>query len=295
MEPTKQMKKGIFHRIQHCDPRYIYLFFFLTVVLFVVISEKVNIPMPIGTTIPVRKLYDKIEAAPPDKLVIIDSDWRLDIRAESEGQMRAVLEHMMRRKVKFALLSWIDNPQGQKNGYDLTTDVAQKYGYEYGKDWVAWGAIKKSGGATIQAMAKDIKGTVKSDINGVPLKDIPVMKNTDDIFDIYLIFSVCYNYEDTPWLGFVQGVYNTNYAIGVSAIASSTAYAYLETGQICGMLVSAPGASEYEELLDMPSERRFAKKKVIVLSMAIVYILIVIALGNISYYSSLRRERKWQS
>ena len=290
MARTKMIAGKIAHSILYCDPRYIYLFFFITVAVFSVTTEYYALEMPIGIPDSVRMLYDKIDKAPKDKIIIIDSDWGVDIRAESEGQMKAVLEHIMRRKLRFAVLSWVDNPQGQKNGYDAAVEIAQRHGYEYGKDWVAWGTLKKTGGATLQALTKDIKGTVERDINGTDLSDLPVMDGIDDIFDVYLVFSVCYDYEGTPWLGFVQGVYGTNYAVGVSAITSSTAYTFLETRQMCGMLVSAPGAASYEELLKMPVQDRFALRKVNVLSMASAYILLAILIGNISFY--LARHRK---
>lgn len=294
MEQIDTSKKGFFYWIQNIDVRYVYLFFFLTVTLFVLISEYVSIPMPIVVSPTVRSLYDKLEDTPADKLVIIESDWGVNIRAESEGQMRAIVHHLMQRKIEFAMLSWIDNPEGQSNGYKIISELAKEYGYEYGKEWVAWGGIKKVGGAELQALSKDIHGTIKTDINGTPIGEIPLMKDIKTIYDIYLIFGITYDYTWTPWLGFVQGIYGTNYAVGVSAITSSTAYSFIASGQMCGMLSSASGAAEYEELLGIDEKQRFAKQKVDILSMAAAYIVGMILLGNISYYSGLRRQRKLQ-
>jgi hypothetical protein len=294
-----EVTHGFFYRLQHCDVRYIYLFFFIVVAAFVILTEIITLKMPIGISRSVQGLYDKIEEAPPDKIVIVESDWGVNIKAESEGQMRAVLEHLMRRKVKFAVMSWVGNPEGQQNGMRIASDVAEKYGYEYGEDWVAWGAMKKASGAELASLAKDIHGAVNTDVNGMPLGDIPMMKNVRKISDVYLVFAVTYDWSWTQWLGFVQGVYGTNYAVGVSAITSSTAYAYVETGQMCGLLPGAPGAAEYEELLKRDNDKypeeywvldknRFALKKVVILSMAISYILLMILLGNISFYASRR-------
>ncbi len=295
-----EVTQGFFYRLQHCDVRYIYVFFFLVVAAFVILTEVITLKMPVIVSRSVQGLYDKIEEAPLDKIVIIESDWGVNIKAESEGQMRAVLEHLMRRKVKFAIMSWVENPEGQQNGMRIALDVAEKHGYEYGQDWVAWGAMKRTGGAELAALAKDIHGAVNTDINGIPLGDIPMMKNIRKISDVYLVFAITYDWSWTPWLGFIQGVYGTNYAVGVSAITSSTAYAYIETDQMCGLLAGAPGAAEYEELLKKDNDKypeenwvldknRFALKKVVILSMAISYILLMILLGNISYYASRKR------
>ena len=292
--------RGFFYRLQHCDVRYVYLFFFLVVTAFVLLTEAITLKMPVIPSATVMSLYNKIEDAPPGKIVIVESDWGVNITAESEGQLRAVFEHLMRRKVKFAVLSWVDNPQGQQGGLRVVNEIAEKHVYEYGIDWVAWGGLKKTGGATLQALAKDIHGTVVTDVNGTPIGEIPMMKNIRRISDVYLIFAVTYDWTWTQWLGFVQGVYGTNYAIGVSAITSSTAYTFTDTGQMCGLLAGAPGAAEYEELLKRDNDKypeeyrvldedRFALKKVVILSMAISYILLMILLGNISYYASRGR------
>jgi len=276
--------------LQNLDRRILYAAFFL----FVVAAHFVPVRWPSSPAKHTRQLFDKVQEVEQDKVVIIDSDWFAGIRAESENQMRAMLTHLMQRRIKFLLLSWANNPDGQKFGYDIVSDVARQHGYEYGKDWVALGAITRAGGVELASLAKDIHGFVKTDMYGAELGDaekLPMMQKVRDIYDVGLVVLFSYGADGSPWIGFVQGVYGTPFGVAISAISSSTAYTFVESGQICGMMAGAPGAAEYEELLEMPAEERSASKPVRVLSMAIAYILFAMLLGNIAYFTSLRKSQ----
>ena len=289
MEPDRAKSKTFLERFQTLDRRILYAAFFV----FVVAAHFVQIRWPSTPAKQTRALYDAIEEVPLDKIVAVDSDWFAGIRAESENQMRAVFRHLMRRGVKFVILAWARNPEGQKFGYDIAADVAKEYSYEYGKDWVALGMIAKARGAEMASLAKDIHGFIETDMYGTSLDDeekLPMMQELENIYDIGLIMSFAYGF-DPNWLGFVQGVYGTPFGVGMSAIESSTAYSFFESGQICGILAGATGAAEYEELLKLPEEKRPARKPVNVLSISIVYILFAILLGNVAYLTSLRGKR----
>ena len=129
MVPDGERKKSLFERLQYCDPRYLYIFFFIIVFSFILLIEYVKLPIPILPSKHTISLYNTIESLPMDKIVLIDSDWSIDMRAEHRGQFKSVLEHIMKRKLKFAMISWVDNIQGQKNGLDMIAEVGQEYGY----------------------------------------------------------------------------------------------------------------------------------------------------------------------
>ena len=267
------------------DRRIIYLTFFI----LVLIAHFITLPTRVTPSTVTKRLYETVESLPADKAVLVDSDWGAGIKAESEGQMRALLHHAMRRGLKIVVLSWTHNFEGQKFGYDVTADVAKDYAYLYGKDWCVLAPLTKASGQELAGLAKDIHGTLRKDTNEVPLGDakrLPMMQDIRTIHDIGLVFQIAYGHDATPWLGFIQGVYGTNVATAVSAISSSAAYSYVESGQFCGMLAGAPGAAEYEELLGLPKEKRFARKPVSVLSLAIGYILLMIVIGNVAYWGS---------
>ena len=289
MEPDQAKPKTFLERFQTLDRRILYATFFV----FVVAAHFIQVRWPSTPAAHTRALYAAIENAPLDKVVAIDSDWFAGIRAESENQMRAIFHHLMRRGLKFVILAWARNPEGQKFGYDIAANVAEEYGYEYGKDWVAFGMVPKARGAELASMAKDIRGFIQTDVYGTSLDDkekLPMMQDVENIYDVGLIVSFSYGF-DPNWLGFIQGVYGTPFGVAMSAIESSTAYSFVESGQICGMLAGAAGAAEYEQLLDLPESKRPARKPVNVLSISIVYILFAILLGNIAHLTSLGKKQ----
>jgi hypothetical protein len=270
------------------DRRIVYLLFFV----FVVGAHFVKLHWPLTPAKHTRDLFNAVERVPLDKAVVADSDWWLGIRAESEGQLRALFHHVMRRGLKLVIISWVWGPEAQKFAYDFAADVAKDYGYVYGKDWVELSAMTKANGAELASFARDIHGFVKTDVFGTSLDDkekLPMMANIRNIYDIGLVVSFSYGF-DMNWLGFIQGVYGTPFGAATSAIESSTAYSYIESGQVCGMMASAPGAAEYEQLLGLPEKRRYALRPVNVLSLAIVYVLFGILLGNLAYFKSLRNK-----
>ena len=290
MEPDRTRRRSPLEWFQALDRRYIYLLFFI----FVVGAHFVPLYWPVTPAKHTRDLFNTVEAVPKDKAVVVDSDWWLGIIAESEVQLRALFHHVMRRGLKLVIISWVWGPEAQKFAYDFAADVAKDYpGYEYGKDWIELSAMNKVGGAELASFARDIHGFVKTDVFGTSLDDkekLPMMANIRTIYDIGLVVSFSYGF-DTNWIGFIQGVYGTPFGVATSAIESSTAYPFIEARQICGMMASAPGAAEYEQLLELPVDRRSARQTVNVLSLAIVYVLFGILLSNLAYFSNLRKNR----
>ncbi len=76
-----EVTHGFFYRLQHCDVRYIYIFFFSVVTAFVILTDIFTIKMSVRVSTAVQNLYDKIEEAPQEKIVIVESDWGVNITA----------------------------------------------------------------------------------------------------------------------------------------------------------------------------------------------------------------------
>jgi nitrate/nitrite transporter NarK len=140
----------------------------------------------------------------------------------------------------------------------------------------------------VQSLAKDIPGTVVKDMRGTSIRSVPMMKNVRDMRDVSLIYRVCYDWEGIPWIGFVQSVYGTPFAVGVASISSSSAYPYLDSGQMCGVLAGAAGAAGYERLLKCQgSGTRIVARQ----SFATLYVVLAVVLGNLAMLA-MRIEKK---
>lgn len=271
-------------RVQHCDPRTLYALFAIIIVALNFGRVKTPVPIPPFT----RALYDRIERMGPSDFVLVGAHMNAGALAETGGSFTAVTRHLMRRKIKFAVYTQATNPQGQLIATELLTPLAKEMGAVYGRDYCIWQATPTESGAALSAMVKNFDGFVKRDINGTPLRDIPVMKGIHSVRDINLYYSCSYYYDEV-WIGFVGSIYGTPYAGGTASIMSSTAYPYLDSGQMVGLLAGAAGAAAYEKLLNAPGS---GTRIVGIQSFAALYVFVSILVGNIAMLIARRHASR---
>src|SRR5688572_22896867 len=122
---------------QRIDRRVLYLLLVATIALPII----VRIPTPSPAILPeTRRFYETLEemAADParkEKLVILCVNYGAGTMAENQTQTEAVVKHLMKKRLKFAIFSF-NSPQGREQGKIAVDKVAPKFNYEYGKDYV---------------------------------------------------------------------------------------------------------------------------------------------------------------
>lgn len=269
-------------KFQHIDRRIVYTL----CILGVIVPFLVTIELPIFISPETKGIYDTIEEVPPDKIVLLVSSWDAGSKGENWPQTEAVIEHMMRKDIKFAIMS--HTPQGVGFAEEVAELVAKRYRKKYGIDWCNFGYLtgEIDPRPMIQALCKDIPGVVQKDIRGTPITEIPMMKGIKDIHDIYFVLNIEY-YPKEDWIPFVQGVYGTKVGFGSASIVSSAMYPYLESGQLCGLLVGVRGAAEYETLL---RTRGLGKEFIVPQSIAHLLIVVLVIMANIGYWASRRKK-----
>ncbi|HIE09059.1 MAG TPA: hypothetical protein EYP65_04345, partial [Armatimonadetes bacterium] len=110
-------------------------------VIYAVLAVGVAVPLLLYSIMPVtvspttRSLYEAIERIPKDKMVILSVDWDAATRGENEPQTEAVIRHLMKRGIRFGIISFI-NPWGPQFGELVARRVAKELGKRYGEDWV---------------------------------------------------------------------------------------------------------------------------------------------------------------
>ena len=93
-------------KLMSLDRRVLYALL-LGIILFGLL---VPINLPLTKAAPAQKLFEAIEAAPTDKLAFVSTAWTNSTRGENAPQMAALMRHLMRRKIKFALIQF-GNPE----------------------------------------------------------------------------------------------------------------------------------------------------------------------------------------
>ena len=246
-------------------------------------------PAPMKTADAYYAEIEKIQ--PRDKIVLIAADWGPGTQAENEPQTAVTIEHLMRRRIPFALISNI--PFAKPFLEQLPVAIADRLEgetgeqWDYGQDWVNLG-YRPGGSIMIQGMAKasDLHEVLKTDSEGTAIAEIPLMRNVRTIRDIALLVEIT-GYVGTfnSWVQFFRhDSYVPAMLHGCTAITIPEAYIYYVSKQIVGLFEGVAGAAWYEELLSRSYPKRdkgSALQMMTALSFAHLLIIALIVVGNL--------------
>jgi hypothetical protein len=271
-------QQTIWHRLLMIDRRILYLILFVNIIIFLLIPIKV----PTVTSPPVRKFYDTIEQLQPGDIVMVSSNWSAGTIGENRPQLEAVIRHLMRKKVRFTVISF--DPQARDISFRFISRVTQEGGYQYGKDWAHFGFLPALV-AGIKGMVKDIPATIKQDIKGTPIAQLPVMQGVKTLADYKMVIDITPSGTVPAWIAYRPK--NLIVLFCPTSVMAAEAYTFLDSGQVAGMLTGAIGAQEYEQLLQQEGlGTPFAKA----ISFSHALIILFIILGNIALFMSRRAQ-----
>lgn len=244
--------------------------------------------MPIPITPQVKGVYDAIENWPDGKVAIVSVTWDAGTYGENGPQTRALVRHLMMRRIKFFVLNfWY--PQGTQFAQDICDELAGEYGYEYGRDWCHFGFFPNME-SMLQGLQQNLRAQLREDRFGTPMDEIPMMegvRSTKD--DIGLVIEASGSGSLMHWISFVQGVDGTPLAYAPTAVMVAEGYNPLDAKQIVGMLPGMKGAGEYEVLLE---HEDFGCRAAGALSTSHVLIIVLIVLGNLGFIAAGRQEKR---
>ena len=116
--------------LQQVDRRFLYVIVLFVVGLPFFMKIKLAVKVSPGT----QKMYDRIESLHEGDFILFGADWGAGTRGENKGQTIALLEHVMRKKLHFAVLSF--EPQSVTLMQLILEDLAKKHDYKEGIDFV---------------------------------------------------------------------------------------------------------------------------------------------------------------
>lgn len=271
--------------MQNLDRRYLYALLILAVAL----PFFFNVLMTVPATQSTESLYDKIESLPAGSFVLFGGDWSAGTRGENRPQSEVLIRHMMRKKLRFALIAFAD-PQGKTLMQDIAVQFQSQYGYREGVDWVNWGWRVASGQENfLKALAQDVLTTAGTDIHGAQVATLPVMQGIRTGRDFSLIIDVTGTASYQAYIQFLQGPCKVPMALGTTAVMAPEAFNYLDSGQLSGMLNGVQGAYEYEQKLGIEGR---ATRAGLSLSFAHLLIIGMILLGNGAMLMERRQQKR---
>ena len=277
----------LFSFFERIDRRIVYLFVAVSLTVPLVLNVSLK-PAEMATA---DSFFREVSALSPQpgKIVLISADFGPGTMAENRPQAELAIEHLMRKRVPFAMFSiytlaapfLIKVPQ--QVAQRLEAETGERW--IYGRDWVNLG-YRPGGIVVIQGMAKaaDIKEVLKTDANGTPLSSIPVMQGVKTIGDIQMLmqFTGLLGAVNS-WLQYFSG---PPFLYGCTSVTIPEAFIYYSSGQMKGFFEGVAGAAWYEVLLEQAYPSRSLKKSNVALrintglSFAHLVIIAVIILGN---------------
>lgn len=279
-------------------------------IIFLLVLLTLSLPLLLRWSVPAvrmtaaEKLFQEVERIPndqPGKIVYLALDYGPGTNAESGSQAKVVIEHLMRRRIKFLVTAQIidavpiiNSVPDQVAAHLMRLYPDQKW--EYGTDWVNMG-YTPGGGLTIQSVAKadSIPAFFKRDARGNTATELPIFKGVTSIESVSaLIELTAYTGTLENYLQFFSTEkYRPVFLHGCTSIATPQAFIYLDSGQIKGLFEGIAGAAWYGKLLTDAYPGRPVDDSVVINTTLGVAHLLVIALiiaGNIAGLLSQRRR-----
>ncbi len=235
---------SVVDRLLGLDRRWIFLLVFLSVAIPIIIP----IGLPVTTTGPTRAAFEFIEGLHPGDVVWISFDYGPSSAPENDPMAEAVMRQCALKKVRFVV--GVLYPLG---GLSLANNAVAKVAAEfpdlkYGVDYVNLG-YKDGAAAVMRRLGQDIAGAFPADVNGTPIAQIPMMKGIHDLHQVSLVFTAATGIIGEWWITQVHPQTGTPIIIGPTAVSAPKYYAFLNSGQLVGMIGGMKGAAEYEKLL----------------------------------------------
>jgi hypothetical protein len=271
------------------DRRIIYLGLFL-VTLAPLVG---NWALPLHISEPPRMLYRTIEGLPADRIVFITSNWDAGSQAETRPQLIALARHLIRRNLRFAVISTA-YPTSPQLAVTAIEEAIRREGatdrWRYGQEWVNLG-FKLPDEPWLRSFASSIPGAVKEDARGTPLAEIPLMQGVRRFGpdgEVSMLIDITGSNTIERWYEYLSPT-KVRIGLGCTAVIAPEQYPFLDSGQLSGMLTGMKGAAEYEQLLNAPG---FAGPAMAGQSFAHLYIVALIVLANVAVLAGRRRRRR---
>jgi hypothetical protein len=281
------------------DRRFVYLL--ILIALVIPLALKVHLtPAPMRSA---QKFFDVVEAQKAEKgtFVLLVFDFGPNSKAENFPQTEVVVEHLMRRRIPFAVYS--QYLQAEPLLESIPAEVAARLSredpsqtWEYGKDWANLG-YRVGGALFIQGLvrAERLGEVLKKDARGNDIATLPLFHGVLGIKSISLLaqFSSLTGTLETILQFFQTEEYRPPLLHGCTSITIPAAYIFLDSGQMVGLLEGIAGAASYSALLDGKYPGREPDRSTLMMTgLGVAHLVIIglVILGNIAAGIASRRK-----
>ena len=263
-------------------------FIFLLIGLAVFIPLLRPIDLPIRTTPTTERVYNAIDAIPANSKVLMSFDYGPSTKPEIHPMTLGVMRQLLRKDHQIYITClW---PDGLYMALDALEEINKEFELVEYEDYVLLG-FRPGNEAIVKGLASDLRKVYTVDSKGTMLADIPMMDGVNNLKDFQFIFTGSAGYPGTfEWVQYGGDPTGVPLSSGTTSIQVNEVMPYVQSGQVRGILAGMPGAAEYEKLIGTPG---IAIKGMAAQSFAHLVIVFFIILGNLAYFITERRERKY--
>ncbi len=275
------MSGNFWGKLLKLDRRWIYFVIGLATLLPMFLA----IDLPVKITSEVRSVFDRIESLPEGTVIMVPMEYSPDTMAELQPMAKAVLRHCFSRGLK--VLSTALQIQGVLLiEQDLRT-IASEFDKVYGEDYVFLG-YKPNPDMIILNMGENFRNPFPNDYYNNDLDDLPMMAGVSNYSNVACIVNINATSGVDSWINYANGRYGADLALGVTAVIATDYYAFLQSQQIFGLMGGLKGAAEYEKLMGL---KGIATRGMTSVSVAHVFIILFIIIGNIAFFATGRGKK----
>ena len=274
--------------LQTVDRRVLYALLLLSVTLPFFLS--VRLPMKVSPA--TESLYNAIDALHPGDFVLLGTDWDGGTKGENSPETFAVMQHLMRKKLRFGVLCF--SPQSPTLVGNIARSMQQQYGYQEGVNWVNFG-YKVDAKNFFKGFVQDIPSTIPTDTRGIAVASLPAMNGIHSAADIKFVMVVTPTSLYQTYIQFVAGPRHIPIGLAPTSVMIPEAFNYLDSGQLIGMVPGLVGAGEYESKLQSEyPDTKPSKASAFSNSASFAHLLIIafILLGNVAMILERRQRRR---
>jgi hypothetical protein len=206
----------------------------------------------------VLQFFNAVEGVPSGKPVLIVYDWDASRSGEMSVLARAVMQHIMQRKLPFVTVSTV--PQGpgfaQQITDDMASDTQSNFGYTYGNQYLVLGYLPGNE-AALKSLVTDFEGTLPLDyVNSRRLDTYPLVQggSVSKIEDFALIVDLASSEAELRnWIEQVASRTNVPVVAAVSQGLDPLARPYLGVpgAKLSAVVSGVAGANQYSRQLEL--------------------------------------------
>ncbi|QUL98562.1 MAG: hypothetical protein IMF26_00170 [Candidatus Fermentithermobacillus carboniphilus] len=242
------------------------------------------IGLPVGYAAETEAAFKFIDNLPKGSITMMVCEVAPSNAGEIWPAAIAIARHHLEKGHKVVISTFI--PDGIMYSLELGKLLEKEYGAKYGEDYIVLPYVAGRETA-LAAVADNIRGVYKEDQFKQDLNNLPLWTRIQSIKDFAVVS--CYTSSDDTWwlVRHIWGKYQVPCISSTVSVATPDSLTYYKNGQLVGMLGGVRGAAYYEQRLGKPG---MATKSMDAQSAGHIYLLVLMLIGNVSYWYSRRSQ-----